>query len=556
MKKFLLSILGLLTIGTSWAALPQSGYYRVSNHMSGRYVYVYDDKGSLDYGAMKADMGAIQLWKNLDRAITDPASVIYVNKVDSKFYDFLAQGTGVHQIIGVYVQLWDRGNDNIMIGATHSGITRYLCDSQTDTSEERGIINDTRNDDWRFWHFTPISSSSDNYFGLKPEIQKGSDYYTSFYASFPFSFNSTGMKAYIVDRVENGMAVIKEVEGAVAASTPVIIKCSAADPASNKLDIGTAAQAPSGNLLKGVYFNNPSKAHNNQTRNDKATMRVLGLMANGELGFVTSPDEFLAANRAYLTVPAGSPAEFKIVTSEEYEANFATVSVSASSSEGGKVYIGSEGTTSVRTTKGTKLSLVAVPADGYTFTNWTLGGSEVSTAATYEVTVSADCEYVANFEKIPAPRLYLTVSGKGDIKVSSENGEPSTLVTLFGHGDEIAVEEGETLYFYLLPSDKMMVKDFEVNGSTLAQLEAAGNVEAIQSVTNGKKVVFTMGKADVNATVNFDVDTAIESVGVDNVGGKVEYYDLRGLRVDPANLAPGFYFRRTGTHIEKVIIAE
>jgi hypothetical protein len=50
--------------------------------------------------------------------------------------------------------------------------------------------------------------------------------------------------------------------------------------------------------------------------NDKKTMRVLGILSDGSLGFVISTAAYLPANKSYLVVPDGSPAEIKVVTKE------------------------------------------------------------------------------------------------------------------------------------------------------------------------------------------------------------------------------------------------
>ena len=45
-------------------------------------------------------------------------------------------------------------------------------------------------------------------------------------------------------------------------------------------------------------------------------------------------------------------------------------------------------------------TLTVAPNTGYEFVNWTKGGSEVSTNATYSFTVTEDAAYVANFDTI------------------------------------------------------------------------------------------------------------------------------------------------------------
>ena len=57
---------------------------------------------------------------------------------------------------------------------------------------------------------------------------------------------------------------------------------------------------------------------------------------------------------------------------------------------------------------GSEATLVATPNTGYAFKNWTKGGEEVSTEATYTFTVTANVELVANF--VPEETHEVTVS--------------------------------------------------------------------------------------------------------------------------------------------------
>ena len=50
---------------------------------------------------------------------------------------------------------------------------------------------------------------------------------------------------------------------------------------------------------------------------------------------------------------------------------------------------------------GATATLIATPADGYDFVNWTMNGTEVSTNATYSFTVTAGGAYVAHFTQSP-----------------------------------------------------------------------------------------------------------------------------------------------------------
>ena len=95
-----------------------------------------------------------------------------------------------------------------------------------------------------------------------------------------------------------------------------------------------------------------------------------------------------------------------------------------------KVTAGEGGTAEVSETevlKGTEVTLTATPNDGYSFVNWTLNGEEVSTNATYTVTVTNDIEYVANF-----------ISYKVTV-LSGEGGTVTASKTQVGHNGKVTL---------------------------------------------------------------------------------------------------------------------
>ena len=330
MRKLLLPFIAFLLVAlTTKAADPIDGYYRVHNLKTERYVYVTDNTGSINYQAMDADMQALQLWKNHDKTISDPASVIYLQykgqSSGGKYYDLQSQGTGVHQIINYYVYL-EENEGTYQLYAEG----KYLCDNET-TDREQGGMGMDRKGDYRRWVSTLISADSDEYFGITPSVKSGSRYFQPFYADFGFSAYSAGIKVWYISKVDTACVVISELESdIIPARTPVIIECSSKYPTNNRLDLKYSyASGPNDNLLKGVYFNNAnrSKSPDSRTVYDPSTMRVLGITADGRLGYILStvkPDskngnQYLEANQSYLIVDADMPAELPVVTEEEYE---------------------------------------------------------------------------------------------------------------------------------------------------------------------------------------------------------------------------------------------
>ena len=340
MKRFLVSSSFAAFAALAFGQITGDGYYRVKNHATSRYVYLCDNTGSLDYVNMSADMGAIQLWRDgtTTNHLTNPAGVIYYRCVQTvsateQAGDLQAQGTSVHAIIGHYVHINGNATTNrYQVFASSNGITKYLDDETTSTRKEQGVVGTDNTGTYRMWNVHPMNQT-DNYLGVAPSVSANGKFYAPYYVAFPFSFYSSGMKAYYISTVDKkrALAVMKEVTGTIPASLPVIIECSSADYANNKLDLKTGSfTAPTDNKLLGVYFSNPDRAKsaNAKKKYDANTMRVLGLTSEGNLGYITATNDMLnlcngnyclLANQSYLSVASGTPAELTIISEEEYK---------------------------------------------------------------------------------------------------------------------------------------------------------------------------------------------------------------------------------------------
>ena len=347
-----LVVLAMAWAMTASAQLKGDGYYRVQSVDQGRYISVIDNRGSINMSTTSADMGALRTVFGFERVVSDPSSVIYIKKMGGG-YDFQSQGTGSYAIISHAIQIYNLGDGSYWAYASAAGMTKYLMDGKIswmwgDDDPRRiygeltaiGSPKNTEAD----WHIKPITTADDNYFGFTPDVAVGNSYYQSFYASFPFTFASAGMSAYVVTKIDpkKSAVIIGELPNGVPAATPVIIKCSSAKPINNKLNIGASASSSvNGNLLKGVYFcndvNNP--AHRNVVDYDAATKRVLGKAADGSLAFVKQADlKYIPANRAYITVDADAPDELKVYTQAEYDALFDPIIVQVTVNDATRKY--------------------------------------------------------------------------------------------------------------------------------------------------------------------------------------------------------------------------
>jgi len=335
----------LFSLSLSYITFGQvdEGFYRVKNAETGRYLYVHDNTGKAEVKGAQliVDLNAVYLRADLENAISDPGSIIYVEKHGSQ-YDFAAQGTSVYSILSNYVSITQR-NGHYSVGTTKSGVSAYLCDSYTRETTGYGVIS-TDSKGARLWDPILLDSQTDNYFGIKPSVKSGSKYYSSFYASFGYRPVSSDTKVYSVSKVSDYAVLLSEITNDVPNATPVIIECTSDSPSNNKLDIKLVDSSLSDNLLKGVYFNTDNsndefaaKVHINQTKVTD-THRVLSVNNEGKLVFKKSNLQTLEANSSYLEVSSAAsdvlPVCFSLEEFESYNSSsILTISASSSSKE-------------------------------------------------------------------------------------------------------------------------------------------------------------------------------------------------------------------------------
>ena len=352
-KYFISAALSLLAFSSANAQLGESGFYRVQNKNTSRYVGIIHNRSESQIITTQADLNALRAYKSWDWVVSDPATVIYIEKKGSgttsgKTYyncNLHGQGTNTYSIINYDIKVMDIGG-KYRCYVVYNG-TQYLSELPTSSSDVVNKLNINEKTTYD-WNILPLSSSGSNYFGVKPTVTANGKYYATMYASWGFSPVSTATKAFYVEKVENGYAVIRKINGAVPAATPVVFECAGATAADNKLDIANnTATLPSANKLSGVYFciDNGQSFHRDFVAYNPATMRVLGVCCDGRPGFVkkkvsdfTVPDEFwmfmaegaIPANTAYLKVPEGTPDELPLITAEEYAAGIDGVTVDSS----------------------------------------------------------------------------------------------------------------------------------------------------------------------------------------------------------------------------------
>lgn len=345
MKKSLLFL--LLVASSSLSAQVADGFYRVKNVGTERFLYITDDNGwaKLEGAALKHDLDAIVLRKGLEYAITDPSSILYVQREGStNNYNLFSQGTSLKSMTsGKPIEIKPNAG-HYTVGATQSGFSANLGDVTSAAFGQYGKIDTKASKKNNDWDALPVSSSSDNFFALKPSVEANGMAYTAFYAAFGFTPASDGMHVYYISKVDPKKAAVCLVEltGIIPGSTPVIVSSPSTDVAKNKLNLNNNGGALSAkNNLAGVYFNHSNQflidgkvpeaepgyeafykysvnLHTNRKAYDPQTMRVLGKSSDGKLAFVKASIDYLPANQSYLVVPAGSPDCLVVLSESEF----------------------------------------------------------------------------------------------------------------------------------------------------------------------------------------------------------------------------------------------
>lgn len=279
-----------------------NGYYRIRNYATQRYIYVTDDKDYYDATHDKEDFQAVQLWSGAERAAASPASVIYIINTNGNNYDLTAQGTGIHALTGRYVSVSKKSDGTYEVSASAQGVTKYLSDDEQ-SDDEQGMMGTTGKGFYRRWIVDKIETNhATNYVGIAPTIHVGDKHYQPYYASYPFKAVSPDMHIYYVRKISGSEVVLKEIEGEIPGSMPVIIECASANPSDNRIELlsASSAQAPA-NQLDGVYFCNgsrPRQSVNAYKIFDAETMRVF-TESDGKLIATDNAEDRLTLTRVF-----------------------------------------------------------------------------------------------------------------------------------------------------------------------------------------------------------------------------------------------------------------
>lgn len=349
MNKSIISLaLASLAFLPANAQLNGDGYYRIRNTKTGRYMTLCDNHSrGVNVNATEAETGALETRKDKNKIVSDPGSVFYIQNVGGKQYNIKAQGADMHSMTDYYIVL---AQSSAVKGAyrayqTSSGYTLYLADKYSEDEDSYvTTLSDSKNG--RDWSIIPVSTSTDNFIGITPNVKAGGKYYASYYTGFAYNLVSSGMKAYYITKVDEqkGIAAYKEITGTVPEKTPVLIECSSPNAEDNKIEpLTNSVKGISGNKFTGVFFSvgNFWSNHYNAVRFDAATMRTLNaeddqLVLNASKDFMSYievclvpgsnknqdyiNDYTIPHNSCYLKVSEGTATSIKLMSEDEYNA--------------------------------------------------------------------------------------------------------------------------------------------------------------------------------------------------------------------------------------------
>ena len=309
MKKLITILLSAIVSLSAYAQT--EGFYRLKCKQTGRYLAFHNDYVNKESAKRTGDVDlqSLETFSDFNVIVDDPGSIIYLRKTST---GWALEGQGFTTQNKLDLQLTPI-DDAYWIWATVKSdgmeFTKYLRDYEKEEGYSY-IVTDPNKSPNRDWYFIPLDDNE--YLGLNGDVKVGNDYYTTFFATFPFQLGNN-MKAYVVNSMTPNYCTLEEIGDKVPQKTPVVIRCAGEAPADNKLTPLTSTVEPvTNNRLSAEIFCYPVITPTGKARRDNPawnaldfdplTMRVLG-ESDGKLCFVTSDIlKYVPANMAYLNV--------------------------------------------------------------------------------------------------------------------------------------------------------------------------------------------------------------------------------------------------------------
>ena len=196
-----------------------------------------------------------------------------------------------------------------------------------------------------------------------------------------------------------------------------------------------------------------------------------------------------------------------------FEINSYAISATANPTIGGAIHVADTIFTGGTFEHNTQITMVAEAVTGYTFQNWTKNGTEVSTSASYSITVTEAASYVANFElnsyDVTAmvsvnPTNGGTVNGTGTYNYGQTcnlTAIPATghhFVNWTKNGTEVSTDPN---YSFVVTGEDTYVANFEINSYDVTAMVSVnptngGTVNGMGTFTYGQTCDLTAVPAE------------------------------------------------------------
>jgi uncharacterized repeat protein (TIGR02543 family) len=296
-------------------------------------------------------------------------------------------------------------------------------------------------------------------------------------------------------------------EGEVVGLCPEVV---ATDPMAKAVDVNVA-QAIS------ITFNtemDSSTINNNTVLIKQGTNAIAGKLATTASAkiFTFTPTTALLPFAAYSgTVTTGAKDNFKTAMLANYEWSFTTIPVVTLSAT--PVLGGTLAGAGPRA-QGSTAAVLATPNTGFTFTNWTEGGKEVSTSSSYSFAMAGNRALVANFTAIPVGNSALNLSanpaagGTTDGSGARPTGSTVTAVATANSGYTfVSWTEGTTVvsrsssYQFILAANRTLVANFNAIPATQFAVTLASS-PTIGGGTDGEGAYPSKTSVTIKAVAN------------------------------------------------------
>ena len=191
-------------------------------------------------------------------------------------------------------------------------------------------------------------------------------------------------------------------------------------------------------------------------------------------------------------------------------------------------------------THGQQCTITATPAEGYAFENWTEGGSQVSTDASYTFTVTSGHNFVANF----TVQTFEIVTN-----INLAEGGTVTGGGTYQYGDQVTVN--------VVTVEDYAFRNWTENGEVVSE-EKTYTFTATANRNLTANLEYTVGIGEHQATTLIYPNPASDKLTVEanEAIGNVEIYNLMGtlvysqkdcankVEINTSDLQSGIYFIR------------